>query len=58
MESKEKMENLDYGINKNLFPIFFSRGEKNFHIFYYIYAGLYHQKKLSEFRLPEEKPPR
>uniref|UniRef100_A0A8C5XL12 non-specific serine/threonine protein kinase n=1 Tax=Microcebus murinus TaxID=30608 RepID=A0A8C5XL12_MICMU len=33
-------------------------GEKNFHIFYYIYAGLYHQKKLSEFRLPEEKPPR
>ncbi|KAF6361849.1 myosin IIIB [Rhinolophus ferrumequinum] len=33
-------------------------GEKNFHIFYYIYAGLYQQKKLSEFRLPEEKPPR
>lgn len=33
-------------------------GEKNFHIFYYIYAGLYYQKKLSEFRLPEEKPPR
>ncbi|XP_006766611.1 PREDICTED: myosin-IIIb [Myotis davidii] len=33
-------------------------GEKNFHIFYYIYAGLYHQKKLSEFRLPEEKPPK
>ncbi|KAF5910734.1 hypothetical protein HPG69_004823 [Diceros bicornis minor] len=33
-------------------------GEKNFHIFYYIYAGLYHQKKLSEFRLPEEKAPR
>ncbi|KAM5265182.1 myosin-IIIb [Hipposideros larvatus] len=33
-------------------------GEKNFHIFYYIYAGLYHQQKLSEFRLPEEKPPR
>ncbi|KAM4869550.1 myosin-IIIb [Urocitellus parryii] len=33
-------------------------GEKNFHIFYYIYAGLYHQKKLSEFKLPEEKPPR
>ncbi|XP_036109240.1 myosin-IIIb [Molossus molossus] len=33
-------------------------GEKNFHIFYYIYAGLYHQKKLFEFRLPEEKPPR
>ncbi|XP_058520600.1 myosin-IIIb isoform X3 [Ochotona princeps] len=33
-------------------------GEKNFHIFYYIYAGLYYQKKLSEFRLPEKKPPR
>uniref|UniRef100_A0A2K5TY83 non-specific serine/threonine protein kinase n=1 Tax=Macaca fascicularis TaxID=9541 RepID=A0A2K5TY83_MACFA len=33
-------------------------GEKNFHIFYYIYAGLHHQKKLSDFRLPEEKPPR
>uniref|UniRef100_A0A286Y0P1 non-specific serine/threonine protein kinase n=1 Tax=Cavia porcellus TaxID=10141 RepID=A0A286Y0P1_CAVPO len=33
-------------------------GEKNFHIFYYIYAGLYHQEKLSEFRLPKEKPPR
>ncbi|KAF6115167.1 myosin IIIB [Phyllostomus discolor] len=33
-------------------------GEKNFHIFYYIYAGLYHQKKLSEFKLPEEMPPR
>ncbi|KAM9085287.1 myosin-IIIb isoform 3-T5 [Megaptera novaeangliae] len=33
-------------------------GEKNFHIFYYIYAGLNHQKKLPEFRLPEEKPPR
>ncbi|NP_620482.3 myosin-IIIb isoform 2 [Homo sapiens] len=32
--------------------------EKNFHIFYYIYAGLHHQKKLSDFRLPEEKPPR
>ncbi|KAL8183449.1 UNVERIFIED_CONTAM: Myosin-IIIb [Gekko kuhli] len=33
-------------------------GEKNFHIFYYIYAGLYHQKKLFEYKLPEEKPPR
>ncbi|KGL79234.1 Myosin-IIIb, partial [Tinamus guttatus] len=33
-------------------------GEKNFHIFYYIYAGLYHEKKLSEYRLPEKKPPR
>ncbi|XP_029463763.1 myosin-IIIb [Rhinatrema bivittatum] len=33
-------------------------GEKNFHIFYYIYAGLYHQKKLLEYNLPEKKPPR
>ncbi|XP_049663995.1 myosin-IIIb isoform X8 [Accipiter gentilis] len=33
-------------------------GEKNFHIFYYIYAGLYRQKKLSEYRLPDKKPPR
>ncbi|XP_074823635.1 myosin-IIIb [Natator depressus] len=35
-----------------------AEGEKNFHIFYYIYAGLFHQKKLSEYRLPEKKPPR
>uniref|UniRef100_A0A8C5RAM1 non-specific serine/threonine protein kinase n=1 Tax=Leptobrachium leishanense TaxID=445787 RepID=A0A8C5RAM1_9ANUR len=33
-------------------------GEKNFHIFYYIYAGLHHHKKLSEYSLPEKKPPR
>ncbi|CAH2305733.1 myosin-IIIb isoform X1 [Pelobates cultripes] len=33
-------------------------GEKNFHIFYYIYAGLHHHKKLSEYNLPEKKPPR
>ncbi|XP_053139460.1 myosin-IIIb isoform X5 [Hemicordylus capensis] len=33
-------------------------GEKNFHIFYYIYAGLFHQKKLFEYKLPEKKPPR
>ncbi|GCB62679.1 hypothetical protein scyTo_0007268, partial [Scyliorhinus torazame] len=32
--------------------------EKNFHIFYYIYAGLYHQKKLTEYKLAENKPPR
>lgn len=34
------------------------RGEKNFHIFYYIYAGLYHQKKLKTYRLPDRTPPR
>uniref|UniRef100_A0AAQ6A925 Myosin IIIB n=1 Tax=Amphiprion ocellaris TaxID=80972 RepID=A0AAQ6A925_AMPOC len=33
-------------------------GEKNFHIFYYIYAGLYHQNKLKAYRLPEGTPPR
>uniref|UniRef100_A0A8K9UXH3 Myosin IIIB n=1 Tax=Oncorhynchus mykiss TaxID=8022 RepID=A0A8K9UXH3_ONCMY len=33
-------------------------GEKNFHIFYYIYAGLYHQEKLKKYRLPDKKPPR
>uniref|UniRef100_A0A6Q2ZE59 Myosin IIIB n=1 Tax=Esox lucius TaxID=8010 RepID=A0A6Q2ZE59_ESOLU len=33
-------------------------GEKNFHIFYYIYAGLYHQEKLKNYRLPDKKPPR
>uniref|UniRef100_A0A4W3IW94 non-specific serine/threonine protein kinase n=1 Tax=Callorhinchus milii TaxID=7868 RepID=A0A4W3IW94_CALMI len=32
--------------------------EKSFHIFYYIYAGLYHQKQLAEYKLPENKPPR
>lgn len=34
------------------------RGEKNFHIFYYIYAGLYHQGKLKTYRLPDRTPPR
>ncbi|XP_055360799.1 myosin-IIIb isoform X3 [Betta splendens] len=33
-------------------------GEKNFHIFYYMYAGLYHQGKLKTFRLPDRTPPR
>ncbi|KAL4636181.1 myosin-IIIb isoform X1, partial [Arapaima gigas] len=33
-------------------------GEKNFHIFYYIYAGLYHQEQLNKYRLPEKTPPR
>ncbi|CAG09940.1 unnamed protein product, partial [Tetraodon nigroviridis] len=32
-------------------------GEKNFHIFYYIYAGLYHQNKLKSYRLPDKTPP-
>ncbi|KAJ3592660.1 hypothetical protein NHX12_007787 [Muraenolepis orangiensis] len=33
-------------------------GEKNFHIFYYFYAGLYHQDKLKKYRLPDKTPPR
>ncbi|XP_031437955.2 myosin-IIIb [Clupea harengus] len=33
-------------------------GEKNFHIFYYIYAGLYHQEKLVKYGLPDKTPPR
>uniref|UniRef100_A0A3Q2QEB8 Myosin IIIB n=1 Tax=Fundulus heteroclitus TaxID=8078 RepID=A0A3Q2QEB8_FUNHE len=33
-------------------------GEKNFHIFYYIYAGLFHQSKLKTYRLPDGTPPR
>lgn len=38
--------------------LFTFRGEKNFHIFYYIYAGLYHQDKLRTYRLPSRTPPR
>ncbi|XP_073701138.1 myosin-IIIb [Garra rufa] len=33
-------------------------GEKNFHIFYYIYAGLYHQDSLKKYRLPNKTAPR
>ncbi|KAM8967152.1 myosin-IIIa [Pelodytes ibericus] len=33
-------------------------GEKNFHIFYYIYAGLSEKKKLAHYKLPDNKPPR
>ncbi|XP_017203117.3 myosin-IIIa isoform X2 [Oryctolagus cuniculus] len=33
-------------------------GEKNFHIFYYIYAGLAEKKKLALYKLPESRPPR
>ncbi|NXK72912.1 MYO3A protein, partial [Amazona guildingii] len=33
-------------------------GERNFHIFYYIYAGLAEKKKLAHYKLPEYRPPR
>ncbi|XP_024431703.2 myosin-IIIa [Desmodus rotundus] len=33
-------------------------GEKNFHVFYYIYAGLAEKKKLAHYKLSENKPPR
>ncbi|XP_001920287.5 myosin-IIIb isoform X5 [Danio rerio] len=33
-------------------------GEKNFHIFYYIYAGLYHQDNLRKYKLPNKTAPR
>ncbi|XP_075561326.1 myosin-IIIa isoform X3 [Pelecanus crispus] len=33
-------------------------GEKNFHIFYYIYAGLAEKKKLAHYKLPDYRPPR
>uniref|UniRef100_A0A8C8RW23 Myosin IIIA n=1 Tax=Pelusios castaneus TaxID=367368 RepID=A0A8C8RW23_9SAUR len=33
-------------------------GEKNFHVFYYIYAGLAEKKKLAHYKLTEYKPPR
>uniref|UniRef100_A0A669AXF8 non-specific serine/threonine protein kinase n=1 Tax=Oreochromis niloticus TaxID=8128 RepID=A0A669AXF8_ORENI len=33
-------------------------GEENFHIFYYIYAGLYHQDELKTYSLPDGTPPR
>ncbi|XP_040843992.1 myosin-IIIa [Ochotona curzoniae] len=33
-------------------------GEKNFHIFYYVYAGLAEKKKLALYKLPESRLPR
>lgn len=38
---------------------FFSiRGERNFHIFYYIYAGLAERKKLGHYKLSDSKTPK
>ncbi|XP_078518924.1 myosin-IIIa [Lissotriton helveticus] len=33
-------------------------GERNFHIFYYMYVGLTEKKKLGHYKLSESKPPR
>ncbi|MFT7819356.1 myosin-IIIa-like [Arapaima gigas] len=33
-------------------------GEKNFHIFYYIYAGLAERKKLAHYKLSDSRTPR
>ncbi|XP_069067462.1 myosin-IIIa [Pleurodeles waltl] len=33
-------------------------GERNFHIFYYMYVGLAEKKKLAHYKLSESKPPR
>ncbi|KAG7487450.1 hypothetical protein MATL_G00023560 [Megalops atlanticus] len=33
-------------------------GERNFHIFYYIYAGLAERKKLAHYKLSENKTPK
>ncbi|TRY58515.1 hypothetical protein DNTS_004926 [Danionella cerebrum] len=33
-------------------------GERNFHIFYYIYAGLAERKKLGLYKLSDSKPPK
>uniref|UniRef100_A0A8C7T7I8 non-specific serine/threonine protein kinase n=1 Tax=Oncorhynchus mykiss TaxID=8022 RepID=A0A8C7T7I8_ONCMY len=33
-------------------------GEKNFHIFYYIYAGLAERKKLAHYKLSDSKTPK
>lgn len=41
-----------------LTTLFSFRREKNFHIFYYMYAGLYHQNKLKTYSLPDGTPPR
>lgn len=44
------------------FPSFvfvcFRRGERNFHIFYYIYAGLADRKKLAHYKLSDNKTPK
>ena len=36
----------------------FHRGERNFHIFYYIYAGLADRKKLAHYKLSDSKTPK
>lgn len=36
----------------------FHRGEGNFHIFYYVYAGLADRKKLAHYKLSDSKAPK
>lgn len=36
----------------------FHRGERNFHIFYYVYAGLADRKKLAHYKLSDSKAPK
>ncbi|XP_029934832.1 myosin-IIIa isoform X1 [Myripristis murdjan] len=38
--------------------IYQSAGERNFHIFYYIYAGLADRKKLAHYKLSDSKTPK
>lgn len=56
-ESLQQLINvlINYLPENVFFPL---SGEKNFHIFYYIYAGLAEKKKLALYKLPENKPPR
>ena len=35
--------------------VFQNKGEENFHIFYYIYAGLADRKKLAHYKLSDSK---
>lgn len=40
------------------FSLLSHSGEKNFHIFYYIYAGLAERKKLAHYKLSDSKTPK
>ena len=38
--------------------VYFFRGERNFHIFYYMYAGLAERRKLAHYKLSDSKIPK